>query len=164
MVLTVPFNDYPTVVKRLELLDVFVATHNKHTVMSAVDLKKNVLVTSTSELSVVDVKSQLESTGLHVFSGQWSDQGLSQHQNGVQDAYVAAVAFRSRESMPGLWVDAFPTMPTPQIVLRSMYDEFRANDEIGKVTYEEFIKFAHPNVVILNPSEVATFLAQKEEC
>ena len=164
MVLTVPFNDYPTVVKRLELLDVFVLAHSKHTVISAVDLHKNILVTSTSELGVSEVKSRLESSGLHVFSGQWSDQDSKVSQNGAQDAFVAAVAFRSREAMPGLWVDAFPTMPTPQIVLRSMYDEFRANDEIGNVSYEEFIKLAHPNVVILNPSEVSTFLAQKEEC
>src|SRR3954465_15796591 len=114
MVLTVPFNDYPTVVKRLELLDVFVVLHNKHTAISAVDLKKNVLVTSTSDLSVADVKSQLESTGLHVFAGQWSDQDSMQKQNGAPDAFIVAVAFRSREAMPGLWIDAFPTMPTPQ--------------------------------------------------
>jgi len=164
MVLTVPFSDYPAVVKRQELVDVFVSARNKHTLLSAVDLKKNVLITSSSELSPAEVKSHLESAGLHVFPGQWSEQDSTLNQNGIREAFVVAVAFRSREAMPGLWMDAFATMPTPQIVLRTMYDEFRANDEIGNVTYEEFINLAHPNVVILNPGEVATFLAQKEEC
>ncbi len=164
MVLTVPFEDYASVAKRLALVDVFVAERNSHTHISAVDIQKQVLVTAASELPLKEVTKKLESTGLHVFPGQWSDQDQGGNGGTNCEAFVAAVAYRSRESMPGLWMDAFPTMPTPQIVLRAMFDEFRSNDEIGNVTYEEFIKLAHPNVLILNPSEITTFVTSKQEC
>ena len=107
----------------------------------------------------------MKALGFNISNGRWTDGGL-EFELGQRsaDAFIAAVSYYSKEASPGLWMDAYPTPPTPQIVLRSIYDEFRANDEIGDVTYEEFLRLAHPNVVILSPGEIATFLAQKEEC
>lgn len=164
MVLTVPYEEFPAAGKRLGIHDVFVYEHGGHTHLTGADPHKSVLIASKTPASVEEVREHLKSAGFDVFSGQWSDQEASANGARNGEAYVAAVAYRSRESIPGLWMDAFPTVPTPQIVLRAMYDEFKENHEIGNATYEDFLSSAKPNVVILSPGEIETYLASKEEC
>src|SRR5436305_4219690 len=137
MILTVPFDEFPAAVKRASGSEVYVSEHGENTLVTAFDKSRGAILLATSEQPVEAVKAQLESLRLEVFSGRWSAESIElESRNGAHDAYIAAVAYRSRDSMPGLWMDAFGTVPTPQIVLRSMYDEFRENDEIGDVSYE----------------------------
>ncbi len=49
-------------------------------------------------------------------------------------------------------------------VLKAMYEEFRATGELGDVAMEEFIRLANPNVVIISPNELLSYLLQKEDC
>jgi hypothetical protein len=165
MVLTVPYDEFPEAVKRIEAREIFVSEKKGACLVTAANPQKDVIVAATTSSSFEEAKAALETKTVTVFRGEWSGDDVAEYENGNgETTYIAAVAYRSNESMPGLWVDAFPTMPTPQIVLKSLYDEFRDNSEIGNVSYEEFIGSAHPNVVILSPSEIATYLKQKDEC
>jgi len=163
MVLTVAFDEFPEAARRAaSTKEVYISPHGKGTFLTAADSRHDIIVAASTQLGPIGVKAQLEAAGLTVFEGAWSAYTASRNGAARFEAYVAAVAYSSRELSPGLWVDAFAT--TPQIVLRAMYDEFRENDEIGDVSYEDFIKYAHPNVVILGPGEIDTYLQQKEEC
>jgi hypothetical protein len=164
MVLTVAFDEFPEAARRVAgAKDVYVSGHGQGSIITAADPHKNSLVVTHSSLSVPNATAQLESIGFNVFPGAWSE---SHGMNGIPggEMFVAAVAYASRDAVPGLWMDAYPTQPTPQIVLRAMFDEFAKNDEIGNVSYEDFIRAAHPNVVILGPSEIETYIQLKEEC
>ena len=46
-------------------------------------------------------------------------------------------------------------------VLRTMFDEFRDTGEMEHISFEEFLQLANPNVVILTPSELRSFMDQK---
>lgn len=165
MILNVPYEEFPAAAKRIGAKDAFVSERPGGSVITAADPHKNVIVVCTCECSFEDVQRDLTKEEIKAAKGRWADASpiLDGGVDG-QGAYVAAVSYQSASHMPGLWMDAYPTAPTPQIVLRGMYDEFRENHEIGNVTYEEFLRWAHPNVVILSPSEIATYLSQKEEC
>ena len=165
MVLTVPFDQFPAAAKVAHGKDVFLSSQGSRVLVTLADISKNLIVVSTSDLPLEEAEAKLGAAGFNVSEGRWSDPSLAIEASvPASDAYVAAVAYQSRDSMPGLWMDAYPTQPTPQIVLRALYDEFKSNDEIGNASYEEFLKLAKPNVVILPPGEIATFLRQKEEC
>ena len=59
----------------------------------------------------------LISEGFEVADGRWTDtiEVTGEGGNPIQDLYyVAAVSYQSREQMPGIWMDAYPTAPTPQ--------------------------------------------------
>jgi hypothetical protein len=167
MVLVVPPEKFSASAEMFRAKQVFLSPRGTDTFASCADLSRNVIVTSVFHGPMADIEGTLQSEGFDVFHGQWSDkvEVTGPEGNPIQDVYyVAAVSYISRESMPGLWMDAYPTSPTPQIVIRAMYDEFKSNGEIGSATYEEFLSMAKPNVVILNPSEIATFVLQKSEC
>jgi hypothetical protein len=165
MVLTVPYEEFAAACKRVGAKEVYLAPNGKGTVLTVGDLHKQVVIASKSDAPLTEVSEALESAGLNVFPGRWGDGSVefAESSNG-HSPFVAAVAYQSNDSTPGLWMDAFPTPPTPLIVLRTMFEEFKANSEIGEVTYEEFVRYARPNVVILTPGDIATYLAQKEEC
>jgi hypothetical protein len=165
MVLTVPYEEFPAACKRVGAKEVYLFPNGKGTLLTVGDLHKQVVIASKSEQPLEEVSESLSTLGLTVFPGRWGDGSveMAESVNG-HSAFVAAVAYHSSEPTPGLWMDAFPTPPTPLIVLRTMFEEFKANSEIGEVTYEEFVRHAKPNVVILAPGDISTYLAQKEEC
>lgn len=98
-----------------------------------------------------------------IHRGSWS-QGtdLPDREISISEAYVAAIAYQSSEHKPGIWVDAFPSLPTQVQALRALFDEFRATGEIAEVSFEEFVRLANPNVVIVGPAEIHSFLTQKD--
>jgi hypothetical protein len=49
-------------------------------------------------------------------------------------------------------------------VLKSLFDEFRDTGELDEISFEEFVRQANPNVVIVSPSELQSFLTQKDGC
>ncbi|HXH61093.1 MAG TPA: hypothetical protein VNI20_07015 [Fimbriimonadaceae bacterium] len=106
-----------------------------------------------------EVRQTLEKAGLEVREGFWGDK-LEDH----SALWVAAVAYKSAEDTPGLWVDTYETKPSPGQVLSGLYDEFRADGDVGDVSLEEFIRRADPNVVILSPEQQAEFARKKTLC
>jgi hypothetical protein len=167
MVLVVPYEEFPSTARKLGIKEAFLSARGASTVVTGAHLERDLVIHCLANKALVDVKDELASQKFVTSNGRWTDtiEVTGEGGNPIQDVfYVAAVSYQSREQMPGLWMDAYPTAPTPQIVLRAMYDEFAANGEIDSISYEDFLKKATPNVVILSPSEISTFVALKAEC
>lgn len=166
MILHVDLEQFPATVKRLlDTKEVYVRTHGGAVVVSASHPDKNLVVGCTVREPVAEVRTRLEAEGFHIYEGEWTDAGQSPADRlGERQTYLAAVAYNSREKMPGLWVDAYPAAPVPALVLKNFYDELTANGEIGEINFEEFVRMANPNVVIVGPNEIQSFLNAKENC
>lgn len=160
MLLRVEIDDFADAVDRFVGRRVAaIAKRSDGVVVTAAAPDKHTVVAATSSKPLADVESILKSAGFEVVRGEWRD-GNS-FEAGIDcnsDAFVAAVAYRSREEMPGLWMDAFPHEPTTGEVLKALYDDFAATGDLDEVPFEEFIRVAHPNVVVLSPDDVAKFL------
>ena len=68
----------------------------------------------------------------------------------------------SERLMPGVWVDAYSEQPSAAMALKGLYDEFRSTGEVGEISFEEFVRLALPNVVIVSPLEIEKFIESKE--
>ncbi len=157
MVLRVAAEDFPEAVRRYaQSGEVFVSESSGLTAMSAVDPDTGVIVTATSELSVAETRLLLEAADLKVMEGEWS----RQPENPATDYFVAAVSYRSKDPSPGLWVSAYRRQPTVMDVLRAVYDEFVETGEASKATFEQFLNSAKPNVLILSPDDLKSFVSE----
>jgi hypothetical protein len=160
MVLRVTLEDFPEAVKRYaQITDAFVATSSGGTVVSSVDPETGVIVSANSDLSTKEVRKLLEASGMHVREGEWSKEIEGDQHAGT---YVAAVAYRGKEGAPGLWVEGYIRAPLVMDVLRRMFDEFATTGEAASATFEQFMKSAQPNVLILSPEELRAFAARSE--
>jgi hypothetical protein len=105
----------------------------------------------------------LERQGLAAWNGAWAVDGSIEDEVGPPlPAHVAAVAYRTSEDRPGLWMDAFEGAPSEVAVLEAMYDEFVKSGQIDPLPFDAFIEKAKVNVVILSPDEQAAFVTQKK--
>lgn len=128
-------------------------------VATAAAPEKHTVVAAGSSRPMAEVEEFLKGAGFDVVPGEWRDgDSFNLDPSSGSSSYVAAVAYRSREEMPGLWMDAFPHEPTTGEVLKALYDDFAATGDLEDVPFEEFIRVAHPNVVILSPDDVAKFV------
>ncbi len=157
MVLRVTLEEFAEAVRRYAAgAEVFVANAANGVTLTARNPKDDVMVSSHSERPMTEICPMLEKAGLKVCEGEWQpDPGPS------GTVYVAAVAYRSRETMPGLWVDCFPTVPTQMDVLKALYDEFVQTGDINGVSFDKFVQQVQPNVLILGPEELAAFASRK---
>jgi hypothetical protein len=165
MTLHVPFEQFPkTVESMLQTKNVFVAPQGRGALVTAADSLKGFMIVCHADLPVAQVKTKLTRSGLEVFEGAWklSDE-VDPDAEGRGDFYIAAVAYKSADTMPGVWVDAHRTLPTQVQVLRAMYEEFRATGELPEVSFEEFVRLSEPNVVVVAPNEIQSFLDKKPE-
>lgn len=97
-----------------------------------------------------------------VFSQRLTDAGVQAALGAVRsgwldhrpEIWVSAVAYRSRESTPGLWVDASTEEPDREDVLEKFYAEMTADGSAGAISYERFMEMAQPNVVIARSGEL----------
>lgn len=135
-----------------------VAARDQRTIVTAAEPSKNLVVAAVTTKPLSEVKELLAGQGLAVETGEWSHTGELQLDACEDQAYIAAVAYKSRESMPGVWVEAFPHAPTNAEVLKAIYDEFASTGEVGEITFEEFVRMAQPNVLVLTPDDIARFL------
>lgn len=122
------------------------------------------IVESRCPAGMAGAREALSAAGLEARIGRWSldgEGGAHWHRGAGTCPWVAAVAYVSREPKPGLWMDAYPTEPSPTQVLRAIYEEFRETGELPPVAFEEFIRYAQPNVEVLSPQAAASFAAQK---
>jgi|GEM_PF-754888 len=163
MNLEVPISEFTLICKQWGCHEIYVASQTKGSVVSAAHPKEPRVVVSYSSLTIEKLKDKLSGADLDIKIGSWvapiqADVELENN----QEIYTVAISYQSDELKPGVWVDAFPYLPTPMQALRAIYDEFRSTGEIGDVSFEEFMRLAHPNVAIVSPSEIATFAAQKQ--
>jgi hypothetical protein len=160
--LQVPFESFATVVGRvLGAREAFVARHPSGALVTAADPARGAMVASVTSLAPELARERLVDAGFEAFDGSWSGVDATDLACEAAEAFLAAVAYQSGEGRPGVWVDAYPALPTQVQVLRVMYDEFRETGELSEVTFEEFVRLANPTVVILSPSDLRSFLGQK---
>ena len=166
MILHVEFDQFaPTVQRLLKTKEAFTRLHGGTVVVTSAHPEKPFVVASAVQGKPLDVKQRLEASGFEVLEGEWTDAGEGASDRlGDRQTYIAAVAYHSKDKMPGLWLDAYPAPPVPGIVLRAFYDELMANGEIPDVSFEEFIRLANPNVIVVGPNEIQSYLSEKESC
>ncbi len=152
-----------TVKRMLKTTDVFVAPNEAGSLITAADQQADLVIVAFAPEAPDQVKDRLKGDGFAVFGGSWTCSPDLQPLERSTAAFIAAVAYRSAEDRPGLWVDAYPSLPSQMTVLRAMFDEFRETGEMEHITFEEFLQLSSPNVVILSPSEVNSFLLQKSD-
>lgn len=160
--LQVPFDAFPQVLERvLGVRHVFLTTHSSGSLVTAAEAGRTALVASVAPMPLAEARKALEGAGLEVFDGAWSGVDGTNLACETAEAFVASVAYQSTEGRPGVWVDAYASLPTQVQVLRTMFDEFRETGELSDVSFEEFVRLANPTVVILSPSDLRSFLGQK---
>lgn len=166
MTLQVSFDQFAETVKRLlNLQEAYVAPHDGGTLVTSAKPEKSIVVAAVSPTPLEVTTSHLQGAGFAVFQGTWlTPEEVLTNSEPTSNPYIAAVSYRSSGDKAGIWVDAFPTMPTQVAVLRSMYEEFRATGELEEIAFEEFSTLANANVVIVSPTEIESYLRQKEEC
>lgn len=160
--LRVPFDAFAeTVGRMLPKRVAFISTQTSGTLVTAADPSQQTTVASVAALSSDEVRRKLAESGFEVFDGMWTSVDPAELPCDTQELFVVAVAYRSAEARPGVWVDAFPQLPTTVQALRAMYEEFRSTGEVDDVSFEEFVRFASPNVVIVSPSDIRSYVDQK---
>ena len=166
MTLQVSFDQFGETVKRLlNLQEAYVAPQGSGTLVTCGKPEKSIVVAALAPTSLDLTKAALTEGGMSVFEGTWlTNEELHSEAEPEVKPYIVAISYRSSGDKAGVWVDAFPTMPTQVAALRSMYDEFRATGEMDDIAFEEFSTLANANVVIVSPTEIDSFLNQKSEC
>jgi len=161
MILQVPFEQFASTVKRvLKQKEVFVTSRGNTALATSASDDRNTVVASASLFSLAEARTQLEKEGLQVFDGSWHTDGLVDLGSDQEAPFVAAVAYVSEEHTPGLWIDAYPSLPTHITVLKALYEEFRQTGQVADVTFEEFVRMAKPTVVVTTPEELRGFVDQ----
>lgn len=163
MTLQVPFEGFAAAAARvLGAKEAYVTRHAAGALVTASNATSRTIVAALAGLSPDAAKAVLESRGLKVYEGVWAAEGLTDlGDDCMAEAHVAAVAYTSGEGRPGLWIDAFDAVPTPAQVLRGMYEEFRDTGEAAEVSFEEFVRLANANVVVVTPAQLRGYLHEK---
>ena len=165
MTLQVPFEKFAALVeKRLGVKEAFVTAQSGCTAVTAADPSKDLILLSVVPTPVQATRKNLEAEGFEVFDGVWSVDGhVDALATEEPELYVAAVAYSTGDAKPGVWVDAYKSFPSELQVSRQIYDEFIETGELGDTSFEEFLRLATPNVVIVAPSQLRGFAAAKEQ-
>ena len=159
MTLRVPFPQFlATVVRLVRTNEVYLERRRDQTVATAA--RPDLVVVSTTDAPVTEVRAVLEPQGIRVFDGAWSFDGEMPGPSSPH-AFIAAVAYRTTEGRPGLWVDAFLTLPTELQVLQALHAEMSTDGEVD-MSFDAFMKVANANIVVLTPDEIGEYLARKE--
>ena len=164
MVLSIAFDQFTAIGQKLQVCpSVCVRPYGAGAIVTAANPTTDVIISSIVGLPVAEVKDKLKSDKWDVVDGQWSTEAVELQEQTTAELTVGAVAYNSKDLKPGLWVDAFTEPQNQTQVLRAMYDELTANGELGDVSFEEFIRLANPNVVILSPADMARFALQRSQ-
>lgn len=160
MVLRVaPENFAAEVNNRLKVKDVYVVASGRHTLATAGDSSINLIIEAKFRSSLAKTLDALEQASLSVKPGSWCtgerDETLE------ETPYMVAVAYRSEELTPGLWLDSDTHEISTAEALKRMYDEFRDNGEIKEVSFDEFVRVIRPNVIIISPHQIHSWADEK---
>lgn len=159
MILTVPFEEFAETVRRnCGTSDVYVSSSGRYAVASASG--KGVVVATRVKGTVALAREKLAEQGLAVFNGTWLAQGPETMS--TEPLSFAGVAYRSADERPGLWLDVYEGSIAEIDVLRRMYDEFcETGDLTEDLSFDEFIRRANANVVILTPDDIQRHIMNK---
>lgn len=136
----------------------YVSLQQGRTVVTLARKTDGVVVLAYAEGGVTVTKAYLEQEGIEAHDGAWYDDGMPQDQG--TRVWIGAVAYRSDEPKPGLWVDAFPVRPSPGDVLEALYAEFQDEGLVPEGKLDAFLAQVEPNVVILEPDEIEGMLVR----
>lgn len=142
----------------------YISRMENKTHVTAASPATKIVVSASTKLSLEETKLMLKEQGLEVVQGVWDEAGSASADSLGQLPYIAAIAYKSGEEMPGIWVDAYSEPPSPATALKGIYDEFRETGEVGDISFEEFVRLANPNIAILQPTDIERFLGQKSDC
>lgn len=134
----------------------YVSVQAGRTVVTLAHRKKDTVIVAFAEAGVSQTKAYLEQEGVESQDGAWFDDGIPQDMG--TRVWIGAVAYKSDEPKPGLWVDAFPVRPSAGDVLETMYAEFVAEGLVPSGKLDSFLTAVEPNVVILEPDEIEGML------
>ncbi len=164
MVLSIAFDQFTAIGQKLQVCpNVCVRPYGTGAIVTAANPTNGVIISSIVHLPIAEVKDKLKSDKWDVVDGQWSTEAVELQEQTTSELTVGAIAYNSKDMKPGLWVEAFTEPHNQTQVLRAMYDELTANGELGDVSFEEFIRLANPNVVILSPADMARFALQRSQ-
>lgn len=164
MILRVAIADYPKALDRhLGRVPVYVRVVLGVTVITAADPKRDLILRATCDWPKAKVEALLEGSADEVVEGEWIDEGSDDLLATLSETWLAAVAYRSSDKTPGLWVDAYATEPSAGDVLSKMYNEFVDTGEVRDLPLEEFLRITQPNVVLLSPDEQRQFAKRNAE-
>lgn len=121
------------------------------------DPTDRVVVSAQTGVAMQEAEAVLRDAGLPIRRGTWT---LDESDDHLRAVTVAAIAYRSEDAKPGLWLDAYHGNRTEGEVIKAMYDELMANQEARTMPLEEFTKLLEPNVLILGPAELQRFADQ----
>ena len=154
MVLRVSNERFAEEVKaRLGTADVYVMPSGRHAVATAGSVEKGFVLHSEFNRGYEQTCDILRDAGLNPTRGKWSD---TMEDCGIdeQPIFIVAIAYRSEEPTPGLWIDSDVNEISSGEALKRMYEEFRDNGEIKEVSFDEFVRVIHPNVMVLAPHQI----------
>lgn len=136
---------------RLKDKKVYVQPSGRHCLASAADPESGLMIEAKFRTSAAKTTEALTGLGLVVKAGLWS---TAEGDDIEVTPYLVAIAYRSEESTPGLWLDADLHEISSAEALKRMYDELRENGEIKAVSFDEFVRVIHPNVMIIPPHQI----------
>lgn len=138
---------------------IYLAREGRNTVLTHLDSRDRILFRCEHPVTLEEATAALNTLGHTCQKGVWSTE--SEHQS-LEELYIAAVAYKSDETKPGIWLDAYDHQPNPSEVLANLLAEFNAEGTLNDADNETFTKIAHPNVVILSPDNIQNFLAKNQ--
>jgi hypothetical protein len=158
MVLRVELERFPQeVTTRLSSRAVYLSKNGSGSVATACDPEKPLLIVASTSKTLDEARQSLRDAGLEPIDGRWDERDEGDEPASAT-AWIAAVAYRTRELKSGLWVDAYDHEPTPAEVVKRLYEEFRETGELAEVAFEEFMKLAVPTIVVVGPEEIQRYV------
>ena len=159
MTLRVPFDGFVEAVRRnLSTHDAYVHSDNARVIVSAGQGDKKMVVVASAQMTVEEAKNQLHGEGLHVFEGLWS---IGDDLELMEMPYLGAVSYRANKEKTGVWLEAYPELPSETRVLQDLYEEFRESGELGDINFDQFEVSSQASVVLLSPNQLESFLTAK---
>lgn len=164
MTLRVPFELFSETVRRVVGTDeAYLVPTESGCICTAFDIGKRVRVLTKQAGPSNAIKEKLEKAGMKIRPGYWAEGDEDVPEPAPAVPFIASVSYQATNHQPGVWVDAYESLPTVAQVLRAMYDEFTDTGELHDISFDEFVRLAHPNVVIVTPSELVSYVAAKNQ-
>lgn len=167
MTLHVTLNQFSETAKRvLGTNDAYLKSTPRGTYVTAAHPNQERMVAAWHPGPASEARATLQKKGMTVHEGAWALDGETPGEPSErEEIHIAAVSYISEDAQPGVWIDAYQTLPTQVQVLKALYEEFRETGEMPDVSFEEFVRLAKPNVVVASPPEIAGYLEAKyTEC
>jgi hypothetical protein len=160
MTLRVPFENFAGAVKRhLNAREAYVFSDDGKTVLTAGEKGGSLVIACHTNRTAEEARTMLAGNDLEVFDGAWS---VNDDSELFEVPYIAAVSYRANKGNTGVWVDAFPRMPSESEVVQKMFSEFKEDGIIAEMSIEDFMTTAQISVQVLTPEQVERFAAQNE--